>query len=281
MIFLYIFLIILLIFLFSIACIKFLEDTNPYIIINYWNSYIHTHRNKQNKKCTKELILKPNDEYGKIPKSMEYAEKSHLKSARKLNKLILANHDKILEEVNCLLQSGYEGLQMNKIDSTQGSAFRKNNGWKTLWVKFINNYSGISDHLPTLKKIVKEMKDDVYLLHISIFEPHTHIPKHRGISKGVMRYHYGLDIPKGDLGMTINNEEFKWENKKGYIFDDTLMHDSWNHTSEKRMIIFADLPREKLGIYTKLNKYVHTCIQNTKHIKAIQEKLKEQNVKID
>lgn len=271
----------ILIFIFIYLINLYIFNSNPYSIISKWNTYIKNMTDEQNNKTNKNLIIKtPNDEYGDIPPSLEYAIESNLLPARKLEKLISEKHDIILEEVKNLMNTGYEGIKMNEIDDVQGESFKKENGWKTIWIKFSHNYSGVSKYLPTLTEIVEEMGDDIYLLHVSVFKPHTHLQKHYGISKGVLRFHYGLDIPEGDTGMTIENIPWKWSNRQGYVFDDTLLHDSWNHTDENRLVIFADLPRD-LGYYSFINKYVHNLIQKTKHLKEIQDKLSKQDIRID
>ena len=71
---------------------------------------------------------------------------------------------------------------------------------------------------------------------MSVFGPGTQLPLHRCINMGVLGYHYGLGVgvPTGDDGMAIVRSPFKRENHTGYVFDDTLLHDSWNMTSSPR-----------------------------------------------
>ena len=162
---------------------------------------------------------------------------------------------------------------MAEIDPVQASTFHKQPGWITLWVKFIDCWAGTASSLPTLRRIVDILGEDVSLLHVSIFLPGTSLPRHMGISKGVLRYHYGLQIPEGPTGMTINDRPFKWTQGEGVVFDDTLPHTSFNHTEKPRMVIFADLPRDLNPVMHRVNWAMMRLAQRTRHVQKIVERL--------
>jgi len=257
--------VVLVIIIFILLCWYKLRKSNAYDIIQYWNEYITDIRDEQNKTDSRDFDSVP---------SLQDAFSCKLESANKLNAALFLNHDQILSEVYSLLASGYEGVKISEIDNVQNNAFGKQKGWVTLWVKLIDCWAGTSDNLPTLKKIVQDLGDDISLLHVSIFLPGTELEEHEGISKGVYRYHYGLSIPDGDTGMTIERRPFKWEERSGYIFDDTLKHTSFNRTNKMRIVILADLPR-KMGFFLdKINWLVIKLAQKTKHVKSIQDRLK-------
>ena len=77
----------------------------------------------------------------------------------------------------------------------------------------------------------------------SILGPGKTIPRHRGPFKGVLRYHLGVDIPRGDCGIEVDGEARKWENGKSLVFDDTYQHSAWNRTNEQRIVLFVDFLR--------------------------------------
>lgn len=252
----------------------YIQATNihAYYWIDKWNKSITNIRDVQNKIHDIDL-----------PLSMQHAATSNIPAVRKLESLISSHHDVILDEVLALIDKGYYGYSMSDIDPTQGATFNnpQSTGWKPIWVKFLDCWAGSSKSLPTLTRIVKQMGPNILLLHVSVFWPPVQLPMHRGISKGVYRYHYGLSIPEGDTGMTVNNTPFKWTERRGVIWDDTLPHNSWNRTSQPRLVIFADIPRS-LGIgWNWCNNVVHSMIQNTKHIKDIQNKLAQEGIIVD
>ena len=79
----------------------------------------------------------------------------------------------------------------------------------------------------------------------SILGPGYHIPAHRGVSKGILRAHLGLIIPKNAdqcrmrVGDTIN----VWRPGEIFVFDDTYEHEVWNDTDEERVILLFDFDR--------------------------------------
>lgn len=243
---------------------------DAYYWINSWNKRITSIQESQNK----------NTDPG-LPPSMQYAEECHHRAARRLNRLISAKHDEIKAEVWSLINRGYYGMPMVELDHAQKAFFRGQQGWRPIWVKFIDTWAGTARELPTLHRIVEKMGDDVLLLHVSVMWPPTMLRPHRGVSKGVYRYHYGLDIPSGDTGLMVENVGYRWREGEGVIWDDTLLHAAWNRTDQPRMVIFADLPREMGTFNNFVNRRVHSLIQHTKHIKEIQEKLEAEGLHTD
>ncbi|MES2779388.1 MAG: aspartyl/asparaginyl beta-hydroxylase domain-containing protein, partial [Bacteroidota bacterium] len=66
-------------------------------------------------------------------------------------------------------------------------------------------------------------------------------------------YHLGIQIPQGDIGIQLvahnRPETYKWKERKGVVFDDTLLHTAWNKTDETRILIFADILKPFTGIH--------------------------------
>ncbi|MGC6727993.1 aspartyl/asparaginyl beta-hydroxylase domain-containing protein, partial [Escherichia coli] len=63
----------------------------------------------------------------------------------------------------------------------------------------------------------------------SILAPGTHIPAHRGVTKGLITCHLGLVVPRdGDVRMRIGNRTVRWAEGETLVFDDTYDHEVWN-----------------------------------------------------
>lgn len=246
---------------------------SAYYWINVWNEQLTEVRDVQNR------LRKDVDQ--NLPPSMQYAATANHAGARRLEALLTTNHNAIRQEVLDLIAKGYYGFPMAEVDFLQGASFKNQRGWRPIWVKLLNRWAGASRHLPTLRRVVEQMGDDVVLLHISVFWPPVSLPRHRGISKGMYRYHYGLIIPEGDTGLEVDGVSYKWEEGKGVIWDDTLPHRAWNLTSQPRLVIFADLPRELGWGMNWLNRRVHSLVQRTSHVQEIQEKLAKEGIRID
>ena len=79
----------------------------------------------------------------------------------------------------------------------------------------------------------------------SILGPGYHIPAHRGVTKGIIRCHLGLKVPRAAerCRMNVGGETFHWEEGRCTVFDDTYEHEVWNDTEEERAILLIDVDR--------------------------------------
>ena len=79
----------------------------------------------------------------------------------------------------------------------------------------------------------------------SILLPHKHIPRHRGVYKGVIRCHLGLKVPQAqqDCHMQVGDQTFCWQEGKCVVFDDTFHHEVWNDTDDTRVVLLLDVVR--------------------------------------
>ncbi len=77
----------------------------------------------------------------------------------------------------------------------------------------------------------------------SILKPGVQIPAHRGPYAGVLRYHLGVVIPKGDVAIRVADEVCRWTEGGSLFFDDSFEHEAWNRTDETRVILFVDFER--------------------------------------
>src|SRR5208282_4291564 len=70
----------------------------------------------------------------------------------------------------------------------------------------------------------------------SILAPRKHIPEHRGMYKGVLRYHLGLIVPgsEGSCRIRVGNDVRCWKEGKSLIFDDSHPHEVWNDCGSYR-----------------------------------------------
>jgi beta-hydroxylase len=79
----------------------------------------------------------------------------------------------------------------------------------------------------------------------SILAPGYHIPAHRGVSKGIVRAHLGLIIPKDadKCRIRVGDAMKVWRPGEIFVFDDTYEHEVWNDTDEERVILLFDFDR--------------------------------------
>ncbi len=90
-----------------------------------------------------------------------------------------------------------------------------------------------------------EKVPDLQTAWFSIMAPGYHVPAHTGVTKGILRAHIGLLIPKDreKCRIRIDNEIRVWQPGELFVFDDTYEHEVWNDTNEERVILLFDFDR--------------------------------------
>ena len=78
----------------------------------------------------------------------------------------------------------------------------------------------------------------------SILAPGTHIPRHRGVTKGLITCHLGLVVPRdGDVRMRVDDRIVRWAEGETLVFDDTYDHEVWNDTANTRVVLLIQFER--------------------------------------
>ncbi len=79
----------------------------------------------------------------------------------------------------------------------------------------------------------------------SILEPGAIIPRHRGVTCGLVTCHLGLIIPSQPekCVMQVENTDVYWKAGKWLIFDDSYAHEVHNDTHERRVILLIQVKR--------------------------------------
>lgn len=121
----------------------------------------------------------------------------------------------------------------------------KGNNWRTfILFGFGSKLEKNCRQAPVTARLL-EAVPNIQSAWFSILGPGYHIPAHRGVTKGILRAHLGLIIPKDAehcrmrVGDTIN----VWRPGEIFVFDDTYEHEVWNDTAEERVILLFDFDR--------------------------------------
>ena len=112
-----------------------------------------------------------------------------------------------------------------------------------LFKKFNQTYVGRKYFSNTLS-LFKNFKE-VITISLARFPSNRIIPIHKG-NRELVRIHYGIDVPDGDIAFTVKGEEKKWENGKVFAFNDFYEHGGWNNTNSDRIILIVDLDRKMI-----------------------------------
>lgn len=103
--------------------------------------------------------------------------------------------------------------------------------------------------VPFLMSLINQLQG-LITVSFSMLKPGTWIVPHKGYenyASVLLRYHLGLVIPKGDLGIRVDKKYKCWEAGKSFIFDDALTHEAWNFTDQDRYVLIIDFARTKEG----------------------------------
>ncbi len=106
---------------------------------------------------------------------------------------------------------------------------------------------------------------DMKTAMFSILAPRKHIPEHRGVYKGILRYHLGLVIPEPEeqCRIRVGGDVRSWSFGRSLVFDDSHPHEAWNDSDQHRVVLFVDFLRPLPLPLALLNRWMVWRISKT------------------
>jgi len=97
---------------------------------------------------------------------------------------------------------------------------------------------------PVTADLVRRIPD-LNSAFFSILEPGATIPRHRGVTRGLVTCHLGLIVPDRPEHCTMQVEDSTlfWEAGKWLVFDDSYYHEVHNNTDQRRVILLVQVKR--------------------------------------
>lgn len=110
----------------------------------------------------------------------------------------------------------------------------------------------------------------------SILAPGYHIPPHKGVSKGILRTHLGLIIPRdaSSCRMHVGGETCVWREGEIFVFDDTYRHEVLNETPDERVILIFDFDRPMRFWGRRLNSLFVSLLKLSAYYQEPKRKMK-------
>lgn len=105
------------------------------------------------------------------------------------------------------------------------------------------------DNVDTNLNVPEFKKDFKYIrtIGVSVFNKKQSTSKHFGPFRATLRVLYNLnDMTDRSAYIEVGDVKHYWADEKLFIFDDTLMHQSFNETDELRYCLFVDILRPSL-----------------------------------
>lgn len=97
---------------------------------------------------------------------------------------------------------------------------------------------------PETAALVREVPD-LNSAFFSIIDAGGTIPRHRGVSRGLVTCHLGIDVPRdaANCWMEVEDEKVSWRNGEWIVFDDCFEHEVANNTPDERVILLVQVKR--------------------------------------
>lgn len=121
----------------------------------------------------------------------------------------------------------------------------KERNWKTFILYGFGEKLGKNcEHAPRTAAALEKVPH-LQTAWFSILAPGYHIPAHTGVTKGILRAHLGLIIPKDRerCRIRVGDQIHAWGEGELIVIDDTFDHEVWNDTDEERVILLFDFDR--------------------------------------
>jgi beta-hydroxylase len=117
----------------------------------------------------------------------------------------------------------------------------------------------------------------------SVVEAGGHIPRHWGMTKGMLTYHLGLKVPKDreKCRMALEGPDrlhlLPWQEGESFVFDDMYNHEVWNETDEDRYILLIQIKRPCRGIANVLQNAFLFGVRHTRFVQDIRRNIDKAN----
>ncbi|MET0330421.1 MAG: aspartyl/asparaginyl beta-hydroxylase domain-containing protein [Dyella sp.] len=73
----------------------------------------------------------------------------------------------------------------------------------------------------------------------SVLTPGSHILPHTGVTNTRLVTHLPLIVPP-DCALRVGGEDHSWQEGRCVTFDDTFVHEAWNHSERTRVVLILD-----------------------------------------
>ena len=169
------------------------------------------------------------------------------------NKVFFDNKDfpiaEVLEENYEIIKAEFEKMQA-RVDefapfqdiSPDQIYISNDDKWKMFFLKAGKiRFERNCLEFPETMKILDSDKN-IVSAYFSVIHANKMLMPHEGPWCGVLRMHLGIKIPTDGKGciLVVDKKEYRWEEGKVVVFDDTYEHFAVNLSSDYRVVLFLD-----------------------------------------
>lgn len=173
----------------------------------------------------------------------------------------------IRQELEQIMQQPELLPNFQEISSDQ-IAITRDDGWKTYFL-YGMGYKAERNcaRCPETSRLIEQVPG-MKTAFFSILSPGKHIPPHRGLYKGFLRYHLALIVPepKDACWIRVDNQIAHWEEGKSLMFDDTYEHEVRNDTDSTRVVLFMDVVRPLRFPFNLMNELIIQLVKRSGYV---------------
>ena len=220
---------------------------------------------------TLKLLAKLYSRQSRVP-DMPFIPNEHFPFVAELE----ANWQEIRAELDVILQDRERIPFMDKISPDQ-ARISHSQKWRAFFLWGLGEeLTGNTARCPKTAALLRKVPG-LRSAWFSILAPNYKIKPHRGITKGVLRAHLGLIVPKlwQQCRMVVGGETVRWREGKCFVFDDSMQHQVWNKTDEERAILLFDFDRPMRWPASALNRLAMSMLKRTAYYRDARKNFKK------
>lgn len=150
-----------------------------------------------------------------------------------VKKELETNWEKIKEEYNSI-------IEIEKLDYMEKDRFWDEGKWKVFGLRGFPLGERINIDKCAYTHSILDKIPRLRTACFSILKPKMKIYPHTGLCDNTRRYHLGLITPK-EAFIKIDGIRYSWEEGKILKFDDSLIHEAENPTTQERVTLLFDV----------------------------------------
>ena len=117
----------------------------------------------------------------------------------------------------------------------------------------------------------------------SVLEAGGHIPRHWGMTKGMLTYHLALKVPAEREKCRMHVEEgdnlhvLPWAEGESFVFDDMYNHEVWNETGEDRYLLLIQIKRPCRSLGNFIQNFFLFGVRYSRFVQDIKQNIDRMN----